>query len=106
MSNAVPMSAPAVVLLQIAAPNDRNGNPRRAYVALDTRALPDALPYTRIRGFWREGYAGVHVLPSDLRRYSPLGVRVSASEYRRISNLPVSGPPWVPEGSHGPGGDA
>lgn len=48
-----------VAMVRLVAPNDRNGNPRRAFVALG--------PFGDVVGAWNEGYAGTHAVPEALR---------------------------------------
>jgi len=63
-------------VLHLAAPNDRNGNPRRGYLAFSGSAL---------RGFWDEGYSGSHAVPVELRdlAHNAPRISVSAGELRR-----------------------
>lgn len=74
MSNAIDLSAVTTVL-HLAAPNDRNGNPRRAFVAFAGSTL---------RGAWSEGYSGCQAVPAEilpLAQQAPR-INVSAGELR------------------------
>jgi hypothetical protein len=68
--------ARVTTVLHLAAPNDRNGNPRRAYVAFEGSAL---------RGFWPEGYQGPYAVPPALRDLAQAAPRinVTVTELRR-----------------------
>lgn len=68
--------ASVTTVLHLAAPNDSNGNPRRAYVAFAGSAL---------RGYWDEGYSGSHAVPAGLRDLAASAprVNVTATELRR-----------------------
>lgn len=68
--------ASVTTVLHLAAPNDSNGNPRRAFVAFSGSAL---------RGYWGEGYAGSHAVPAELRDLAASAPRlnVTAAELRR-----------------------
>lgn len=62
---------------QLRAPNDRNGNPRRLFVAYSYSVQP-----VRV---YDEGYTGV---PEDLREVrAALTVDVSVTEYRRFLRI-------------------
>ncbi|MEN9861302.1 MAG: hypothetical protein RLZZ515_1784 [Cyanobacteriota bacterium] len=62
--------------IHLAAPNDRNGNPRRAYLILNELGCAVA--------FYEEGYKGCHAVPPGLRPAAAMAPRinVSASELR------------------------
>jgi hypothetical protein len=62
-------------LIQLCAPNDRNGNPRRLY--LEISGDGEAVQH------WEEGYSGHHCVPVALRGKAARAVRinVSASEW-------------------------
>jgi hypothetical protein len=68
--------SPVTTVLHLAAPNDSNGNPRRAFVAFAGSAL---------RGCWDEGYSGFHAVPPELRELALNAPRinVTAGELRR-----------------------
>lgn len=57
-------------VLHLCAPNDRNGNPNRAYVAFERSAL---------RGFWAEGYSGHNAVPESLRELAAFAPRINVS---------------------------
>ena len=63
-------------VLHLAATNDSNGNPRRAFVAFAGSAL---------RGCWDEGYSGFHAVPPELRdlALNAPRINVTAGELRR-----------------------
>ena len=63
-------------VLHLAAPNDRNGNPRRAFLAFAGSTL---------RGYWDEGYSGSHAAPPELRdlALNAPRINVTAGELRR-----------------------
>lgn len=61
-------------VLHLCAPNDRNGNPRRAFVVL----FDDG-----VHAYFDEGYAGAAALPADYRPCVSWTVNVSAGELRR-----------------------
>jgi len=74
-----------VEIIQLNAGNDRNGNPRRVFVALEDG---------EIVGTWDDGYRGRGALPESLRgRWGGFslvrGCRfdTSPSEYRRLVKL-------------------
>lgn len=62
-------------VIHLAAPNDSNGNPRRAFVAFAGSAL---------RGCWPEGYSGCHAVPAELLplAQSAPRINVTATELR------------------------
>jgi hypothetical protein len=62
--------AGVTTVLHLCAPNDRNGNPNRAYVAFQGHAL---------RGFWPEGYSGCHAVPDQLRELASFAPRINVS---------------------------
>jgi hypothetical protein len=57
-------------VLHLCAPNDRNGNPNRAFVAFERNAL---------RGFWAEGYSGCHAVPDQIRELAAFAPRINVS---------------------------
>lgn len=61
-------------VLHLCAPNDRNGNPRRAYVVL----FDDG-----VHAFFDEGYQGRSALPRDYADNVTWELRVSPGELRR-----------------------
>lgn len=62
--------AQVTTVLHLCAPNDRNGNPSRAYVAFSRHAL---------RGYWAEGYSGCHAVPEELRELASFAPRINVS---------------------------
>lgn len=66
-------------VIHLCAPNDRNGNPNRAYVGFEGSAL---------RGFWPEGYSGHHAVPEQLRELASFvpRINVTAKELKRWRN--------------------
>jgi len=62
-------------VLHLCAPNDRNGNPRRAFVGFAG---------SLITGAWEEGYKGCAAVPAELQGLADQAPRinVSASELR------------------------
>lgn len=68
--------ASVTTVLHLAAPNDANGNPRRAYVAFAGSAL---------RGYWDEGYSSYRAVPAELWELALNAPRinVTAGELRR-----------------------
>jgi hypothetical protein len=57
-------------VIHLCAPNDRNGNPNRAFVAFERQAL---------RGFWPEGFSGCHAVPDQLRELAAFAPRINVS---------------------------
>jgi hypothetical protein len=71
-----------VVLIRIKCVNDKNGNPRRGWISIET--LPDG---DRLKIFHDEGYSGYGALPPRMR--SPLQpesatLRVNVGTYNRL----------------------
>ena len=66
-------------LVLLAAPNDRNGNPRRCYVLFNENGVAVQS--------WDEGYAGCNALPEHLRKTPRPVIQVPASEYKRWCSL-------------------
>lgn len=64
--------------LELRAPHDPNGNPRRLYLVLDDEGCIDQVI--------DQGYQGRGALPAGLlpRGYALSSVRISASEYREL----------------------
>lgn len=62
-------------LIHLAAPNDRNGNPRRLFLEFNDHGIG-------IR-HWLEGYKGTHCVPESLRKAAAMAPRinVAASEF-------------------------
>lgn len=65
--------------IHLCAPNDRNGNPNRGYVAFAGQYF---------RGYWPESYAGYCSVPAELRElaYVAPRINVSADELRSWAN--------------------
>lgn len=67
--------AAVTTVVHLAAPNDRDGNPRRAFIAFAGSTL---------RGAWPEGYSGCSAVPAEilpLAQQAPR-INVSAAELR------------------------
>ena len=58
-------------LLYLCAPNDRNGNPQRAWVYLDDAGI--ACDY------FNEGYSGTAAVPEHLRQWQLVAPRINVS---------------------------
>lgn len=72
-------------VLHLCAPNDRNGDPRRAFVVL----FDDGA-----HAYFAEGYAGATALPADYRPCVSWTVNVSAGElwrWKRGATVTVAG---------------
>ena len=69
-------------ILRLCAPNDRNGNPRRVYVAF---ALDDNHFAIAVNA-WDEGYEGWGAVPAQYRERAQrcLSISVPAAEYKRF----------------------
>lgn len=65
-------------LIRLDAGNDRNGNPRRVFVALGDQG--------EIVGAWNEGYHGTDAVPEELRPMARLAptFRTTPGEYRAL----------------------
>ena len=63
-------------LIYLCAPNDSNGNPRRAWFEIND--------FGRATGVWHEGYSGPQVLPERLQnaRLSAPRINVAAKELK------------------------
>lgn len=62
-------------VIHLCTTNDRNGNPRRAYVAFSGSAL---------RGAWQQGYRGIDAVPDEIKtlaKHSP-SINVTPTEWR------------------------
>lgn len=64
-------------VLHLTAPNDRNGNPNRVYVALSGN---------HVIAVYNEGYQGYHAVPDELCHLakSAPSIKTSAGEVRRF----------------------
>ena len=67
---------PTFNLLYLCAPNDSNGNPRRAWFEIND--------FGRATGYWLEGYVGTDALPKRLRNaeLSAPRINVAAKEFK------------------------
>ena len=68
-----------ILYQRIKAPNDVNGNPRRAFIVMSTIDR-----YADIMTVYDEGFAGVNVLPKDIREQGVElpEIKVTPAEYR------------------------
>ena len=64
-------SEPCLVVLHLCAPNDRNGNPVRCYVALGENG--------HFLGAWDEGYLGYNATPESIRMQTVHSFRVNVT---------------------------
>ena len=71
-----PLASPAVILVKFCAPNDRAGNPRRSWVALDPSPV----------AAWCDDYQGHHACPPSLRNaaQAAMTVNVTWAELKRL----------------------
>lgn len=71
-----PLAFPAVILVKFCAPNDRAGNPRRAWVALNPSPV----------AAWCDDYHGHHACPPNLRNAAQAAttVNVTWAELKRL----------------------
>jgi hypothetical protein len=71
---------PRYIIQHWRAPNDRNGNPRRAFIAFDTASGHTV-------GAWDEGYVGAAAVPRNVWDDTAVyigAVDVTASTYRHM----------------------
>ena len=74
-----------VQCVYLCAPNDRNGNPRRAWVFTD---MSQDMSLGRFREVFFEGYEGAPTFWSDRERESANGamrINVSVKEWKRLT---------------------
>lgn len=62
-------------IIRLRAKNDRNGNPRRVFVAIEDGD---------VKGVFDEGYSGSAAVPESFGKWRGITIDVTPSEYRRV----------------------